>query len=126
ELSPEDGQAQRIYCKQCSKPMRLSYGIFDRQVEHIRLTVEGLPLLHCDACKRDYLPDRSRWELILLFHEGDKANQTKIYVKRPKPKEKFALTEVPFRYASDDYYYLPGLFRKNSPGFLTPIYFNKS
>jgi hypothetical protein len=72
------------------------------------------------------LPDRSRWELIRFFHEGDKANQTKINVKRRKPKEKFSLTQVPFRYDSDDYYYLPGLFRKDSPGFLTPIFFKKS
>jgi hypothetical protein len=37
----------------------------------------------------------------------------------------FGFTKVPFLYDPDDYYYIPGLERTFSVGFLTPVFFDK-
>lgn len=125
DLFPENGQVQDLYCGHCHRLMRLDFGAFDEQVEQIRVTVDGIPVLCCDFCDAQYLPDPSREDLINLFNDADERKQKRIYVKRRKVNEEFEYTKVPFLYDADDYYYIPGLWRDISPGFLTPVFFRK-
>ena len=106
--------------------MSLSYTTFDEVIENIHIRIRQLPILKCDICGNTNLPDKSRAAIIFLFEEADKDNQKQAYVNRNKPNKKFSLTKVDFNYDSDDYYYIPGLFREMDDGFLTPVFFNSA
>ena len=46
-------------------------------------------------------------------------------ISRKKTDETFTFAKVPFIYDSDDYHYIPGLWRQHDQGFLTPVFFAK-
>ncbi len=125
ELYSNYGQPQGLYCDECSKPMRLTFDTFDEDLDGTRIVVENLPILYCDHCKCQYLPDRSRLALIKLHYDAWKSGKGHVHSKRQKTEERFAFTGVEFEYDSDDYFYIPGLVRPGNDGFLTPVFFNK-
>ncbi len=66
-----------------------------------------------------------RLALIHLWERAKDNNQNRIQSTRRKRDDDFGYTKVNFVYDADDYHYIPGLTRKDSPGFLTPVFFNK-
>ena len=51
---------------------------------------------------------------------------TRVDVIRKKRTDKFNYCTVEFDYDADDYFYIPGLYRPFDPGFLQPVFFQKS
>jgi hypothetical protein len=125
ELIPKNGESQGLYCKHCSKPIRLIFKTFDEEVDGTRIVIENLPILYCKDCESQHLTEPSRMALVKLHFDAWRTGKKRVHSKRQKNEEGFGFTEVPFRYDADDYYYLPGLTRPNSVGFLTPVFFEK-
>lgn len=126
DIYPPSGHVQRLYCDTCNKHLRLAYTEFDKEVSGIRVHIFDLPVLHCDACDKDHLPDNSRAAIIRLHEQAMKQGLPGIRSNRRKPNKKYNFTPVPFEYDSDDYENLPGLERPHSVGFLAPVFFNKA
>lgn len=125
EIFPPEGQVRRLYCDSCGKHLDLVFENFHADVSGIDISIAGLPVLRCNACKRDHLPDRSRFAIIDLHKQATEKGAPSVKVTRRKPHENFSLTKIPFVYDSDDYRYIPGLERPFDVGFLTPVFFNK-
>jgi len=123
ELYPTE--VQRMYCRQCSTYLDLSYIDFEKMVSNIAIFARELPTLVCSVCGATYLPDRSRIAIIRLYEEAYKEGRTEVRVTREKLGECFGFTTIPFKYDADDYYCIPGLCRENGSGFLTPVFFNR-
>ena len=125
EIIPRNGEPQRIYCERCGENCDLSYRNFEEDIEGVRVKIDGLPILLCPSCAAENLPDRSRVFLVHLHDEALKNNSASVSVKRRKLDESFQLTDVPFVYDPDDYYYIPGLTRPWDRGFLQPVFFKR-
>jgi hypothetical protein len=105
--------------------MDLSFTDFDEEVSGVHMSVSGLPVLRCPACNVPNLPDRSRVALINLHQQAIEKKSKFVTVKRRKTSKNYGFTNVPFQYDSDDYTYIPGLWREFDEGFLTPVFFKK-
>jgi hypothetical protein len=125
DLFPPAGHVQDLYCDGCEGYLDLVFTDFHEEVSGIDIGISGLPALRCEACKRNYLPDRSRFAVIRLHEQAVANSSLSVRVTRAKPNEHFDFTPVPFLYDSDDYRYIPGLERPWNQGFLTPVFFNK-
>jgi hypothetical protein len=91
----------------------------------VDISIAGLPVLRCAACKKDFLPDNSRFAIIENYKRATENGARSVTVTRQKLTKDFGYAKVPFLYDPDDYYYIPGLVRTFSVGFLTPVFFNK-
>lgn len=125
DVYPAEDHIQDLYCDACEGYLDLAYVDFCEDVSGINISISGLPVLRCEVCKRDHLPDRSRFAIIRLHEKTIEADSSTVKVTRRKPNEQFAFTNVPFLYDSDDYRHIPGLERPFNTGFLTPVFFNK-
>lgn len=125
DLFPPSGHVQRIYCENCTTHLDLSFEDFNDEVSGVRISLSGLPTLKCPKCGSLYLPDRSRFALIELHKRATERKSDYVTVQRRKTERNFGFTHVPFQYDSDDYCYIPGLWREFDDGFLTPVFFNK-
>lgn len=125
DIFPSEGHVQGLCCEACHKNLDLTFVNFREDVSGIDISIAGLPVLRCDACKRDYLPDRSRLAIIEHHRQAIKKGVTSVKITRRKPNENCGFTKIPFLYDSDDYRYIPGLERPFNVGFLTPVFFNR-
>ena len=125
DLFPPAGHVQRIYCDNCTTHLDLSFEDFNDEVSGVRISLSGLPTLKCPKCGFSYLPDRSRFALIELHKRATERKSDYVTVQRRKTERNYGFTHVPFQYDSDDYCYIPGLWREFDEGFLTPVFFNK-
>lgn len=125
DLFPKDGHVQRLYCDNCSKHLDLKFNYFRENVSDIEINIAGLPVLNCESCDRNYLPDTSRFAVIYAHKQALKNSSDIVNITRKSPERNFGLSLVPFIYDSDDYEYIPGLKRPRNDGFLTPVFFNK-
>lgn len=125
DLFPPVGHVQRIYCDNCTTHLDLSFEDFNEEVSGVRISLSGLPILKCPKCGSSFLPDRSRLALIELHKRATENKSDQITVQRRKTERIYGFTQVPFQYDSDDYCYIPGLWREFDEGFLTPVFFNK-
>lgn len=125
DLFPSTGHLQRIYCDNCAANLDLSFVEFDDEVSGVHISLSGLPTLKCPKCSSSYLPDRSRIALIELHKRATEKKSAFVTVQRQKTAKNYGFTDVPFQYDSDDYTYIPGLWREFDEGFLTPVFFNK-
>jgi hypothetical protein len=125
DVFPPAGHVQHLYCDDCGKHLDLAYTDFDENVSGVRIRISGLPVLRC-VCGKEFLPDRSRFAIITLHKEALEKDSPAAMSVRRKPNRKYNFTPVPFEYDSDDYEYLPGLWRTHDQGFLTPVFFNKN
>lgn len=105
--------------------MDLGFVDFDNLVSGVRISISGLPTLVCPQCGSSYLPDRSRLAIIETHRQAVEKKSPGANVKRRKTAMQFGFTTVPFLYDSDDYFYIPGLYRSFDEGFLTPVFFNR-
>jgi hypothetical protein len=126
EIFPPGGRPQRAYCDSCKGHLDLVFADFDEEVSGVRIAITGLPMLRCEKCVRDYLPDNSRFAIIKIHEQAVTQSSPSVRVNRKKIATTFNLTDVPFIYDADDYYYIPGLERPWNDGFLTPVFFNKA
>ena len=125
EFFPEEGHIQRLYCNHCQKHLDLQFTEFEELVSGVEISISGLPVLHCEACDKDYLPDDSRIAVINQHQQAVENSKNKVRVSIDKTHHDFGFTEVPFKYDHDDYKYVPGLKRPWNNGFLTPVFFKK-
>lgn len=126
DLFPSAGHVQRLYCDVCKGHLDLAFAEFHEDVSGIEIVVYGLPVLRCDRCNRDHLPDRSRVAVIELHRRATKSSSPVVRSTRKKLEERFKFGPVEFLYDADDYRYIPGLERPWDTGFLTPVFFNKA
>lgn len=126
EVFPPEGHIQDLYCDVCEGHLDLAYAEFSEEVSGVKISISGLPVLRCDVCKRDHLPDGSRFAIITLHERALQEGSSTVKVTRRKPNEQFSFTNVPFLYDSDDYHNIPGLERPFNQGFLTPVFFKKA
>lgn len=125
EVYPPSGHVQRLYCDVCEGHLDLAFADYRNIVSGVDISIKGLPVLRCENCSKDYLPDHSRFAIIRHHELATLRGSNAVRVTR-KPLEKtFPLTKVPFLYDADDYYYIPGLSREWDDGFLTPVFFNE-
>lgn len=125
DLFPPSGHVQHNYCDHCKSHLDLSFEDFEDEVSGVTISVSGLPVLKCEACDCNFLPDRSRFSLIELHRQASEKGKLVVRAKRKPIEEKFAFTKIDFQYDADDYFYIPGLERSFNIGFLTPVFFNK-
>jgi hypothetical protein len=123
DIIPATGHVQRIYCDNCNHHLDLAYVDFDEEVSGVGIRIEGLPVLRCPTCAREYLPALSRLAILNLHKEAFEKSAPAVQVRRRKRSNDFGFTKVPFLYDPDDYYYIPGLFRPFNVGFLQPVFF---
>lgn len=115
-----------IYCEKCGTPTVLGFDSFEDTVGGVDFDIKNIPFLACLACKHRTLTDRARGSICTLHFKAQESGQTKVSIHRRKPLERFAFAKhVHLQYDSDDYYYLPGLWREVADGYLTPVFFNK-
>lgn len=124
EVFPKDGHVQRLRCSDCDGWLDLAYADFDETVSSVKIKIAGLPVLRCDVCKKDCLPDQSRFAIITLHEQCVSKGSAGVNVTRRKLEDRYPFTDVPFRYDADDYRYLPGLDGQGD-GFLTPVFFKR-
>jgi hypothetical protein len=125
DLFPPAGNVQRIYCNTCTTHLDLSFEDFNEEVSGVHISLSDLPILKCPECGASHLPDRSRFALIELHKRATESKSDNVKVQRRKTERNYGFTKVPFQYDSDDYCYIPGLWREFDEGFLTPVFFNK-
>jgi YgiT-type zinc finger domain-containing protein len=125
DVFPKSGHIQDLYCDACEGHLDLAFTDFHEDVSGVDISIKGLPVLHCDACQKDYLPDDSRFAIIEHHRIATEKGSNTVRVKRSKLVKEFGFTKVPFLYDADDYYYIPGLYRQFDVGFLTPVFFNR-
>ena len=115
DLIPEVNFVQRNYCGKCGKLLDLAFSRFDEEISGIDIQIDGLPVLRCHDCVKDYLPDPTRFALIDCHKRAVAAGSTKFFCVRNKRAQEFNFAKVPFLYDPDDYFYIPGLYRQFEP-----------
>src|SRR5262245_18529436 len=103
DIYPPEGRIQDLYCDAGEDHLHLSYIEFDKEVSGVRVHIWGLPVLHCYTCDKPFLPDASRFAIIMLHEEAVKQGWTAVKSDRKKPNLKYNLTPIPFDYDSHDY-----------------------
>lgn len=126
EIFPPNGEVQRIYCQKCGEHTELAYTTFEENISGIHVRIEELPILRCPTCGAEHLPDLSRLAIIETHKRAFEKKTIQAPVHRRKRTDDFGFTKVKFLYDPDDYFYIPGLFRSFDPGFLQPVFFNRS
>ena len=124
DIFPQEGNPQRIYCLHCREHMILTFEEFNEDVMGVHMEIKELPTLKCHKCNYKALPDRSRSAIISLHAEALKQGVSEISRTRRKPDTRFGFSAVEFLYDWDDYKHIPGLWRPQDDGFLTPVFFN--
>jgi hypothetical protein len=125
DVYPRSGHVQELYCDSCRGHLDLAFTDFHEDVSGIEISVKNLPVLRCEACQKDHLPDGSRFAIAEQHKIATEKGVAVIRVSRRKMEKDFGFTKVPFLYEADDYYYIPGLYRAFDIGFLTPVFFNR-
>ena len=125
DLFPQPDKIRTVYCDSCKGYMALRFSYFSERISGVHIEVAGFPVLRCEVCDIDYLPEDSCFSLIRLHEQATEKGKDLVRVERKKTSQKFGYTKVPFEYDSDDYKYIPGLQRPHSEGFLTPVFFKK-
>lgn len=125
DLIPSAGFVQRNYCDDCGNLLDLEFSQFDENISGVQMKIDGLPVLRCRACNKNHLPDLSRLALIDCHKRAVEAGSPTFACVRKKRAQEFKFSKVPFLYDPDDYFYIPGLYRRFNVGFLTPVFFNR-
>jgi len=120
---------QTLKCDKCNEYMCLEQRLFHETFQGTDITITNLPLLICEKCGLEYLPDKSKVFLCYIVNKAQK-NGHRVFSGSLKPyanekRYNFA-RNLGFLYNSIDYDYIPGLMRPLNDGFLTPVFFNKS
>jgi hypothetical protein len=84
EVFPPKGHIQDLYCDRCEGHLNLAYADFSDDVSGISITISGLPVLRCEVCKRDHLPDGSRFAIIRLHEQALNAGSSSVKATRRK------------------------------------------
>lgn len=125
DLIPRAGFVQRNYCDDCGKLLDLKFSQYDEEISGVHIQIDGLPVLRCLDCNKDYLPNLSRLALINCHERAVEAGSPVFASLRKKRTHEFKFAKVPFLYDPDDYFYIPGLYRQFDVGFLTPVFFKR-
>lgn len=125
DLVPQAGFVQRNYCDDCGKLLDLEFSRYDEEISGVHIQIDGLPVLRCSPCSKEYLPDLSRLALIDCHKRAFEAGLPVFACVRKKRTHEFNFANVPFLYDPDDYFYIPGLHRPFDVGFLTPVFFKR-
>jgi len=125
DIIPEVGFVQRNYCDDCGTLLDLTFSQYDEEISGVRIQIDGLPILQCPACSKHHLPDLSRLALIDCHKRATQAGSSVFTCVRKKRTDDFKFAKVLFQYDSDDYFYIPGLYRPFNVGFLTPVFFKR-
>ena len=125
DIFPPPGHVQQLYCDECHGHLVLDFADFDEDVSGVRIKILGLPVLRCEKCERDYLPDRSRLAIIETHRKAIEQGHSGVTSTRRKIEKDFGFAKVKFLYDPDDYFYIPGLYRAHNIGFLTPVFFKR-
>jgi hypothetical protein len=125
-LAIDDHDLEKLRCP-CGSWPRLLFEPIRLQVEEIAIT-GPIPTLKCEDCGRQRLPLRAKRMMQQMALDGKKqgATEGRVDVLRGKvAKVRFPLCRsVALKYDSLDYFYIPGLERPDSSGFLTPVFFS--
>lgn len=125
DVLPKEGPPRSIYCDSCGSAMDLAFRPFSELVSGVQIDIGNLPMLSCHKCGREFLSDRSAVAIGNVHHKAVTAGKDRVSVTRKTQPADYHFTNIPFLVDSDDYYYIPGLFRPSDVGFLTPLFFNK-
>ena len=105
DVFPPPGYVQDLYCDSCEGHLDLAFLDFHEEVSGVDITIKGLPILRCEVCKKDCLPDGSRFAIIEHHRMATEKGLSTVNVVRQKLKKEFGFTKVPFLYDADDYFY---------------------
>ena len=98
EVFPQEGHVEGYYCDACHKHFDLTFVDFRADVSGIDISIAGLPVLRCNKCNRDHLPDFSRIAVSEQYRMAKEKGLTSVRVSRSKPNKKFGFTNIPFLY----------------------------
>lgn len=126
DIIPKSGEVRTLYCDDCGHSMDLTFPDFTGYVSGVQIQISNLPHLDCPACSSRYLTDNGTFAIVELHRQAVAKGSDLVRVNRKKRQADYTFTDVPFLVDADDYYYIPGLHRSFDPGFLTPLFFNKT
>lgn len=125
DIIPHDGKLQSNYCAACGTHLDLTFSEFDHMVSGINIFIGKLPSLICPNCGNSHLPDLSRYAIVQVHERAMEQGETRVRFQRRKRTNDWGRTAVKFIYDPDDYFYIPGLYRRFDEGFLQPVFFNR-
>ncbi len=125
-LQPDDRSLERLRC-QCGSWSRL--GVEPAEIQCNGIWISGhLPTLRCEDCGLPRLPLNVKLLVVGMSKVSLKKGEQTVSViimGVSSAKTRFSFFKgVPLKYDSLDYFFIPGLERDISPGFLTPVFFS--
>jgi len=126
QLEPHDNELERLR-RSCGDWSCLS--LESVWVECGDITICGpLPHLVCNECGAARLPNRTKGDLQGIAEEARRQNSYHVMVDFEKTaiaNKRLGLCESEhLAYSAIDYFYIPGLHRRDGSGFLTPVFFS--
>lgn len=116
-----------LQCPECNDFKKLEI-IWVRYNEKIKKELDmDIPFLICPNCghkksfKEKEFYDETAKDFLKKMKNGEKLNA--VFGYENKKFKRYSHLE--FKYSSEDYYLIPGLFRPEDDGFLTPVFFDK-
>jgi len=114
-----------LRCERCRRWMRLVFVDYEAPNESVDVRMAAFPILQCPECRDYRLTPRGRSFLQWLAEQARVKGSSAVQVSRktqPKRFDSFC-KDLDFLYDSTDYEYIPGLWRREGDGFLTPVFF---
>ena len=81
DVFPPAGHVQDLYCDSCEGHLDLAFADFHECVSGVDISIKGLPVLRCDKCPKDYLPDGSRFAIIEHHRMASEKGKTAVRVQ---------------------------------------------
>ncbi|MDD3924645.1 MAG: hypothetical protein PHP11_06055 [Erysipelotrichaceae bacterium] len=114
-------------CLSCGSPLEFAVEQTSLMIDSKKLNFNGLPLLVCFACNKEYFVKQSIESVIYVLRQFKGRSEDQVNVKFKHSNTRYQYCEgYDFKYDYLDYENIPGLLRPQNDGFLTPVYFEKN
>jgi hypothetical protein len=128
QLDLKKTEPQRLKCDGCGNWLILSLEEQTIHADDMSFSCYA-PFLRCVDCGGVYLPDETLASLEREVSEakasGNRLRKLSLKTEEFQAKRFSFCNRVQFDYDPIDYFFLPGLVRPTSTGFLTPVFFNR-
>lgn len=115
-----------LNCEQCGAPRRMVIDTCEGKVAGKSVKLGNLPLLQCDSCRQFALHAYARDLVMTAVEESHARSKIEMTLDLKTVCDDVNYAGYPeFQIDPTDYYFLPGLWRPNDSGFLTPVFFRK-
>ncbi|MBI4443371.1 MAG: hypothetical protein HY649_08370 [Acidobacteria bacterium] len=123
---PRTETLRSLQCPNCHGSMLLNFEKWAAVIEGIQVMVSDCPILQCPLCDYKTLPEPAMREVDHAVRRTQEKGNNCVSLQCPNESRRFRFSdEIGFLYDARDFLYIPGLWRPNNNGFLTPLFFNR-